>query len=223
MAALRRVWAGAHDGAGGALYAGWPWDPGIASRGWRAWQLGTSQTAAPNALNATITSGSLGQYFITPPVAGLDLASVDFDRIAAQTAQTAAINDPTSTFLSSFVAGGGRLLVVQGNADPVFSADDIRAYWRSLVRDNAGAEALAAWARLFIVPGMTHCGGGPALDDFDPLAAIEAWVEHGQPPDRLVAHGAAFPGRSRPICPYPMEAHYIGAGDSQEADSFACR
>ena len=69
---------------------------------------------------------------------------------------------------------------------------------------------------------MTHCGGGPALDDFDPLAAIEAWVERGGAPERLLAKGAAFPGRSRPLCPYPLEAHYTG-GDAQGADSFTCR
>ena len=83
---------------------------------------------------------------------------------------------------------------------------------------------MAGWARLFVVPGMAHCGGGPALDDFDPLTAIEAWVERGEAPDRLVARGSAFPDRSRPLCPYPSEArHVAGANDAQSADSFACR
>ena len=221
---LERVFNGARDGQGRALYAGWPWDAGIAAPGWRAWKLGTSRAAAaPNARNATLTPASLGLYFMTPPVASLDLLSVDFDRIAEQTAQTAAINDATATMLSSFAARGGRLLVYHGNSDPVFSAEDLRGYWRELARDNGGPEALAGWARLFVAPGMTHCGGGPALDDFDPLAAIEAWVERGTAPERLVARGAAFPGRSRPLCPFPLEARYNGSGDTQSAESFACR
>ena len=219
--AVQRVFGGARDSRGDALYAGWPWDPGIAAPGWRAWKLGTSATGRPNARNATLAADSLGLYFMTPPVPGLDLMRFDFDRDPPRTAQTAAINDATGTFLPSFSGHGGRLLVFHGQADPVFSASDLRGYWDGLARDSGGAAALAGWARMFMVPGMNHCGGGPAMDDFDPLAAIEGWVERGEAPDRLVARGAAFPGRSRPVCPYPREARYRG-GDPQEAASFAC-
>ncbi|MCR0984729.1 tannase/feruloyl esterase family alpha/beta hydrolase [Roseomonas populi] len=221
VAALSRVFGGAKDGQGRALYAGWPWDPGIASPGWRAWKLGTSQTAAPNARSATLTPGSLGLYFMTPPVPDLKLAEFDFDRDAPRTLQTGAINDPTATLYSTFTARGGRMIVFHGNADPVFSADDLRAYWKALAADNGGDAALAGWARMFMVPGMTHCGGGPALDDFDPLTAIEAWVERGEAPESLLARGSAFPGRSRPVCPFPQEARF-GGGDAQAAGSFTC-
>lgn len=221
LTALSRVFGGARDGQGRALYSGWPWDPGIASPGWRAWKLGTSQTAAPNARSATLTPGSLGLYFMTPPVPGLDLLRFSFDRDAPRTAETGAINDPTATLLSTFTARGGRMIVFHGNADPVFSADDLRAYWRDLAAANGGDDALSTWARLFMVPGMTHCGGGPALDDFDPLMAIEAWVERGETPPQLLARGTAFPGRGRPLCPYPQEARFQG-GDPQAAESFSC-
>ncbi|UFN47724.1 tannase/feruloyl esterase family alpha/beta hydrolase [Roseomonas sp. OT10] len=221
LRALERVFGGARDSQDRPLYAGWPWDPGIAAPGWRAWKLGTATGGTPNARNATLAAASLGLYFMTPPVDGLDLRSFDFDRDPPRTAQTAAINDATATFLNSFSGHGGRLLVFHGQADPVFSATDLRDHWAELARDNGGAEALSAWARLFVVPGMNHCGGGPAMDDFDPLAAIEAWVERGQAPDRLLARGSAFPGRSRPLCPAPQEARYRG-GDPQEAASFAC-
>ena len=223
LQALEDVFGGVHDSAGRALYSTWPWDAGVSAPGWRAWKLGTARTGTPNALNATITPGSLGMYFTTPPRPGLKLADVDFDAVAAQTAQTAAINDPTGTLMSSFAGRSGKLLVFHGNSDPVFSADDLTAYWRTLADDNGGPEALARWARLFTVPGMTHCGGGPALDDFDPLAAIEAWVEAGKAPDVLPARGATFPGRERPLCPYPSEPHYDGSGDAQNAGSFRCQ
>ncbi|MBD0274167.1 MAG: tannase/feruloyl esterase family alpha/beta hydrolase, partial [Acetobacteraceae bacterium] len=222
--ALRNIFDGARDGQGRALYAAWPWDAGIASPGWRAWKLGTSRNAAaPNARNATLGPPAVSLYFLTPPAPDFDALRFDFDRDPARTAQTAAINDPTSTMLSSFVARGGRMLVYHGNSDPVFSTEDLKAYWRDLARDNGGPDALAGWARLFLVPGMGHCGGGPALDDFDPLAAIEAWVERGEAPDRLAARGTAFPGRSRPLCPYPLEARHDGRGDPQSAESFVCR
>lgn len=222
--ALGRVFGGAREGNGRALYAPWPWDAGIAAPGWRAWKLGTSPNgAAPNARNATLGPPALGLVFTTPPEPGLDPLRFDFDRDPPRTAQMAAINDPTGTMLSGFAARGGRMLVFHGNSDPVFSTHDLTAHWRDLARDNGGPEALGGWARLFLVPGMGHCGGGPALDDFDPLAAIEAWVERGEAPDRLLARGNAFPNRGRPLCPYPLEARHDGRGDPQRADSFACR
>ncbi|MDR6711672.1 feruloyl esterase [Pseudomonas hunanensis] len=221
--ALRTVFDGVRDSRGGALYSDWPWDAGIASNGWRAWKLGSAASGEPDARNATLTPGSLGYYFMTPAKPNLKLDAVDFDEVTQATAQTAAINDAVSTQLSSFIAGGGKLIVVHGNSDPVFSANDLRAYWQQLTRDNGGAAKLAQWAKLFIVPGMTHCGDGPGLDDIDPLTALEHWQADGQAPAQLLARGTAFPGRTRPLCAYPQEAHYTGQGDSEQAESFVCR
>jgi feruloyl esterase len=79
------------------------------------------------------------------------------------------------------------------------------------------------WSRLFLVPGMGHClGGEAALDQFDLLGAVVDWVEKGTPPDAVVATGNAFPGRSRPLCPYPKHAQYRGTGDMEKAESFEC-
>lgn len=216
--ALHAVFNGAHDSHGQALYSDWPWDAGIASDGWRVWKLGQSTTGKADARNATLTPGSLGLYFMTPPQANLDLARFNFDQAVATTAQTAAINDAVATQYSSFTQRGGKLLVVQGNSDPVFSANDLRRYWARLTTDNGGRQQTEQWARLFVVPGMTHCGDGPALDDFDPLTAMETWQDKQQPPAQLLARGSAFPGRTRPLCAYPQEAHYQGQGDA-----FACQ
>lgn len=220
--ALRRVFEGAHDSQGRSVYSDWPWDAGIASDGWRAWKLGNSQTGQANARNATLTPKSLGYYFMTPPNPTLTLADVDFDQAADAVAETGAINDPTGTQLSSFIANGGKLIVVQGNSDPVFSANDLRRYWDRLSQDNGGTQQLGEWARLFIVPGMTHCGDGPALDNFDPLQALQDWQDQQQAPQQLIATGSAFPERSRPLCPYPQEARYRGTGDLNSSDSFVC-
>lgn len=219
VAVLRAIFGGAHDSAGHALYSTWPYDAGIAGPGWRAWKLGTSRTGASNAINATLGANAMQLYFLTPPRPGLTDANFDFDRDPSAVAQTAAINDAVSTFMTSFVAHGGRLLIYQGMSDPVFSADDIIRYYRELTRDAGAPEA---WARLFLVPGMNHCGGGPATDDFDALTAIQQWTEHGVAPDRIIAHGRAFPGVTRPLCPYPKYAHYRG-GDQHSAASFECK
>lgn len=221
--ALKTVFDGARTSKGEKIYASWPYDTGIATPEWRGWKLGTSTTAVPNARNATLGVDSLSKYFVTPPDPMLTQEKVDFDTIVGRTAQTAAINDAIATQLSTYAAHGGKLVVVHGNSDPVFSPDDLTGWWQELAADNGGAAHLADTARLYMVPGMTHCGGGLGLDDIDPLTALEAWVETGTAPDRLVAKGKAFPGRTRPLCPYPQEAHYRGAGDPESEASFECR
>jgi len=141
---------------------------------------------------------------------------------AAQ-AQVAAINDATATYLNTYAARGGKLLVFQGLSDPVFSANDIMAWFDALARDTHGGDERSrdAWVRLFMVPGMTHCGGGTAFNDFDPLGAIEQWVEQGKAPAFLPAKSERFPGQSQPLCVYPAVARYQG-GAAGELGSYRC-
>jgi feruloyl esterase len=221
--ALEKSFGGAHDSKGNPLYSSWPYDAGIGDMGWRMWKLGNSESAVPNALNATLGANSLADYFVHPYVEGLTAMNLDFDRAAAAVDQTARINDAVATDLSSFAARGGKLIIYEGVSDPVFSANDIIDYYRQLERDNGGEGKTTSFARLFLIPGMTHCGGGPATDQFDALTALEKWVEQGHAPQSIVAKGAAFPGRTRPLCPYPQYAAYNGTGDSQDASSFSCQ
>ena len=89
---------------------------------------------------------------------------------------------------------------------------------------NGGAETVMGSSRLFLSPGMGHCGGGAAaLDNFDMLTAISNWVEKGEAPASVNATGRAFPGRSRPLCAYPAYAHYKGQGDPEDAANYECR
>jgi feruloyl esterase len=219
VSALHAIFAGARDSRGRQLYAGWPYDAGIGSSGWRQWKLGTSPTAQPNAANATLGAGALALYFTTPPDPGLNVSGFDFDRDSGRVEETATINDATGVMMSSFSARGGKLLIFEGVSDPVFSASDIMA-WYDRVR--AADPNAPAWTRLFLAPGMTHCGGGPSTDDFDPLTAVVDWVEEGKAPERLIARGVAFPGVSRPLCPYPQVARYAD-GDVKDERSFKCR
>jgi feruloyl esterase len=223
VAALGRIFGGAHDSKGNALYSSWPYDAGIGEMGWRIWKIGMSPTAQPNAINTTMGATALTDYFVHPYVEGLTAFNIDFDRAAALTDQTARINDAVDTDLSTFAAHGGRLIIYEGLSDPVFSANDIIDYYLQLERANGGQEKTASFARLFLIPGMNHCGGGPATDQFDALSALEKWVEQGQVPQSITATGAAFPGRTRPLCPYPQYAAYNGAGDPQQAANFTCK
>lgn len=110
---------------------------------------------------------------------------------------------------------GGRLLIYHGLADPVVSPLDTIAKFQAMQATTRGGD----WTRLFLAPGVGHCGGGPGHDRFDAQAAIEAWVELGRAPERLIASDAV--GRTRPLCPYPQRAVFRG-GDPAVAASFAC-
>jgi feruloyl esterase len=79
--------------------------------------------------------------------------------------------------------------------------------------------------RLFMAPGMAHCGGGEGPGAFDMIAALEQWVEHGKAPDRILASHSAngVVDRTRPLCPYPQVAVYKGMGSTDEAANFDCK
>lgn len=126
--------------------------------------------------------------------------------------------------LSTFSGNGGKLLFYHGLSDPTFHATDTLDYYLRMAEENGGLEATRGFSRFFAVPGMLHCRGGEhALDQFDLLTAVVDWVEKGIAPESVVATGAAFPGRSRPLCAYPHYAHYTGEGDPDDARNFVCR
>lgn len=130
--------------------------------------------------------------------------------------------EPASTRLSTFSGNGGKLIFFHGDSDPWFSPLDTLDYYKSLAATHGGADKVAEWSRMFLVPGMAHCGGGPSLDHFDMLTAIVHWVQNGAAPDSVMATGSAFPGPSRPLCAYPKHAQYTGTGDTQDARNFRC-
>lgn len=215
--ALRSIFAGARNSRGESLYGSYTWDTGIALPAWRSMHLG-SATSAP--ANATLGRDTLREFSITPADPTLDPLRFDFDRDMPRLAETAAINDAVATLHSSFAGRGGRMIVYHGLSDQAMATGALTDWYRQLSpRDEQGPQQ---WARLFLIPGMTHCAGGQATDQFDMLTAIQHWVEDGRAPDRVVATGRAFPGVSRPLCPYPAVARYEG-GDERDATSFSCR
>ena len=225
--ALRQVFSGPRNSAGAALYAGQPWDPGIAASGWRDWTLGTSATATPNSRYNTLMVDALKHEFFTPPDPAFDPLKFNFDTDPARMESFSAVYDTyRDATLSAYKGRGGKLLFLHGMADPIFSALDTQAYYERLAANNGGMAATQSFARAFFVPGMNHCSGGPATDNFDALQAMVNWVEQGQAPDAIAASAAAnnasFPNRKRPLCPYPKFAKYKGSGSLEDAASFTC-
>lgn len=224
--ALRDVMAGPRNRAGQPLYVGWPWDPGLAAPGWRAWTLGSAGDGqAPDSRHVTLMSGALGHEFVTPPDPSLSVLNFDFERDPARLQAFHRVYDTADDVrLDSFRDRGGKLLMFHGKADPIFSSFESEDYLRR-VQATRGEAAASAFVRLFLVPGMNHCAGGPATDAFDGLAAIVDWVEQGRAPERVVARGSAgaLQGVARPLCSWPSVAVYGGSGDVREAASFSCR
>jgi hypothetical protein len=127
------------------------------------------------------------------------------------------------TNLSTFRGHGGKLIFLHGVSDPWFSAQESVRYYEELGRDNAEVP-LPDWSRLFLVPGMGHCGGGTrTLDQFDMLTAVVDWVESSRAPDRVIATGSSVPGESRPLCPFPKHAHFSGSGETRDAANYTCQ
>ena len=133
--------------------------------------------------------------------------------------------------LRAFRARGGKLIQTHGWNDQLISAQNSIDYYESVLalegggRDRAGTlRSVQDFYRLFMAPGMLHCGGGPGPNVFDAHAALETWVERGIAPDSIVAtqRTSGVVTRTRPLCPYPKVAKYNGSGDPNRAESFTC-
>ena len=225
VGALKKIFGGVRNSAGQPLYFSWPWDPGIGhpQNDWRLWKLGTSTTAQANSRHVFLMQDALQGYFVTPPDRTLDIFKFDFDRDPARMdAHSWIFNTADDVELKGFKARGGKLMFIHGMADPIFSPHEMIDYYQRLSAAQ-GANA-QDFSRLFLVPGMGHCAGGAATDRYDGLGALVNWVEKGAPPQKIIASGTTvFPGRSRPLCPYPQHTHYNGSGNPEDAANFSCR
>jgi hypothetical protein len=203
-AALDKAFAGPRDSKGRQVYPGFAWDTGLAAT-----------QRLPGLLHGGQVIGG-----------GANTIGMDVDA-AVERVLADPVEPLTSTArwtnLNTFSSHGGKLLFWHGMSDPWFSALDTIDYYERMTKANGGPGQVRGWSRLFLVPGAGHCGGGPSLDSFDALSAVVRWVEEGAAPVSVPATGQAFPGRSRPLCAYPLHAHYKGQGDSEDAANFECR
>jgi pimeloyl-ACP methyl ester carboxylesterase len=204
---LKKAFAGPKNSRGTDSYVPFPWDSGIA----------TEDVPIPGLL-VTGAKSPVGPPFIE----SLNIDAVE-DRLASDPMdhlQTTAY----WTNLNSYFAHNGKILFYAGVSDPWFSALDLIRYYEQMAKSSGGMDKVRAnSSRAFLVPGMGHCSSGPAtLDNFDLLQAVVDWVEQGKAPESVVATGPAFPGRSRPLCAWPLHAEYKGQGDPQNAANFEC-
>jgi feruloyl esterase len=133
--------------------------------------------------------------------------------------------DAANPNLKPFVDRGGKLIMYHGWNDPGIPPMNTVQYYRNVTDVLGGASRTRDSIRLFMIPGMNHCQGGPGTDRFDGIGALVQWVENGKAPDQILAshQTAGKVDRTRPLCPYPQRAVYRGAGSTDDSSSFSCR
>jgi len=152
-----------------------------------------------------------------------DFKSFDYDKDSATSMAVGAESlDVPSDGLAKFFKNGGKLLLSHGWADGLIPAGNTVAFYKSMTA-KMNPKRSANSARLFMLPGVGHCGGGEGPSVNDMISVIDQWVETGKAPDRLIAtNPPSQKPMSRPICPYPQIAKYKGSGNADDAANFEC-
>jgi len=148
----------------------------------------------------------------------LDWQKFDLDRDMPLVDKAIGYVDSVDPDLTKFKNSGGKLLLSHGWSDTGITPETTIWYYESVL-NKMGANQ-SDWMRLFMAPGMGHCGGGPGVNSFDSIGTLERWVEQGIAPDQIMGRGAQ--GMTRPLCPYPQYAEYKGSGDLKNGANWAC-
>jgi feruloyl esterase len=155
-----------------------------------------------------------------------DYKTFNFDSDLSRTLKAAAsVLNAMNPNLKPFFDHGGKLIQYHGWADPQIAPATSVQYYRDVLDTLGGVANVQNNYRLFMVPGMAHCGGGDGASSFDMLPPLEAWIEKGSPPEQIPASRVrdGKVDRTRPLCPYPQVAVYKGKGSIDDAANFVCR
>jgi Tannase and feruloyl esterase len=234
VTALKKLYAGARDSKGKEIFPGFLPGGEDGGGGWSLWITG-------RAPGQSLLFAFGGGYFsdMVYDKADWDYKKADLDEaVAASDKKFAGMFNATETNMKPFESRGGKLIIYHGWNDAAISALNSINYYEA-VRTKMGRQEADSFLRLFMVPGMQHCGGGPGPDIFGQAGfsspndsqhnmylALEQWVEKGTAPTSVIA--AKQPGEgsavklTRPLCAYPQVAHYKGAGDTNDAANFVC-
>ena len=234
ITALKKLYAGGQDSHGNQIFPGFI--PGGENSGWAQWIVGPG----PGGSAGTAYGENYFRYMVfEDPTWNALTANVDLAEKRADEKTARALN-ATDPDLSRFQARGGKLILYHGWNDPAISPLNTINYYNSVLKVE-GTQQAESFVRLYMIPGMQHCLGGPGASSFGQLgttttkgqehgiyAALEEWVEKNTPPGDVIgtkyiddspAKGAML---TRPICPYPQVAKYNGSGAVTDSASFVC-
>jgi hypothetical protein len=236
VTALKNLYQGPRDAKGQQIFPGY--EPG-GEQGGGGWALWITGPAPGKALMFVFGNGFFSDMVYDKPDWDYKKANLD-ESVAAADKKFAAVLNATETNLKPFESRGGKLIIYHGWNDSGISPLNSINYYES-VETKMGKQDADSFLRLFMVPGMQHCGGGPGPDVFGAAGlsspndaqhnmylALEQWVEKGSAPSTVIATKEANTGSvggvkvTRPLCAYPQVAQYKGTGDTNDAANFVC-
>jgi len=236
ITALKKLYAGAKDSKGKEIFPGFVPGGEEGPGGWPLWITGDGPAKG---LLFVFAYGFFANMVYDKSEWDYKTANLD-DALAASDKKFAGVLNATEANMKTFQARGGKLILYHGWSDAGISPLNTVNYYQAVV-DKMGKQDADAFVRLYMVPGMQHCGGGPGPDVFgeygfstsaDPqhnvYLALEQWVEKGAAPPTVIASKmegrgpAAKVTLSRPLCAYPQQAKYKGTGDPNDAANFVC-
>ena len=159
-----------------------------------------------------------------------DWKTFDLDRDMPLINKKVGFVDAIDPDLRKFKSRGGKLLLYAGWGDTTITPENTVLYYDSVLKEMGKDQG--SWARLFLVPGMAHCGNGPGIATIDTLGTLEQWREKGLAPAQIMGTSPARPAgpnveargpMSRPVCPYPQFSAYKGSGDLTDAANWSCK
>ncbi len=235
VSALKKIYAGPHNSKGEQIFPGFSPGGENGNGGWTPWITGR---APHTSLQFLFGIGFFANMVYNNPA--WDFRTFGFDTgVRLADMKTAGSLNATDPNLKPFQSRGGKLILYHGWSDAAIPPVNTIHYYNSVVA-ALGQDKVNTFVRLYMVPGMQHCGGGPGPDSFgefdnalpsDPEhnvnSALELWVEKGTAPGAIIAtkYTESKPPQvkmTRPLCPYPQIAKYKGAGDPNDASNFSC-
>lgn len=205
------------------VFPGFPFGGENDRGGWDAWITGGGPYTREGNPNLHFAFGTQIYKYLVFDDPEFDYSKYDFDNWKNDTAAADKLLSAHSTDLGPFRDRGGKMIFWHGWSDPALTALATIEYYEAMENATEGAED---FTRLFMLPGVLHCGGGPGANWVDWLGVISDWVENGKAPDRIVAVKEDDDGAiqfTRPLCPYPMVAAYDGVGDPDDEAGYRCR
>ena len=219
----------------GKVYtSGFPMGHEGGSTGWQAWILGrvppAPQADGTLAFGEQVPSGySLSEsnmrfLALENDDPSFNWKTMKFPQDLPRLASMTEILSPWDPNLTPYKKRGGKIIFYHGWSDPAISAYGTLDYYDRMSKAVGGQKEADAFSRLYFVPGMHHCGGGPGPNQFDMLPVLESWIEKGVAPASVVASHATDGkvDRTRPLCPHPLVAKYSGSGSIDDSANFRC-